>query len=265
MRLRLVLAILAIGMVHQALAEDGAPGPLRQWTGAISSAIHGRMNPQAVLGTRGGTAVIRFTVLQSGEVRDVSLARSSGVDQVDTAALAVVRGNLPAAPVGVTQQSLSVSMPLNYHLRKAAADPACQWSKNMRSDQSIKCPNDDVPPVHIENVISTYGYPAVTIDPKTGQPVNQKTYHPSNYEQTGDDIDRKFTACLRTRRDGTISMLAPKTLIAAVGQLLGKCGDIAKAWEASCRIHGNTEGECGVKASLVAAAVLKETGQLPAR
>jgi TonB family protein len=265
MRLRLALAIFAIGMAHQALAEDGAPGPLRQWTGAISAAIHGRMNPQAVLGTRGGTAVIRFTVLQSGEVRDVSLARSSGVGQVDTAALAAVRGNLPAAPAGVTQQSLSVSMPLNYHLRQAAADPACQWSKSMRSDQSIKCPNDDAPPVHIKNVVSTYGYPAVIIDPKTDQPVKQQTDQPARAEQSGDDIDREFTACLRTRRDGTVSMLAPKTLIAAVGQLLGKCNDIANAWEASCRSHGSTENECGVKASLVAAAVLKETGQLPAR
>ncbi|MHC2108612.1 energy transducer TonB family protein [Methylobacterium sp. CM6246] len=121
MRLRLVLAILAIGMAYQALAVDGVTDPLRQWTGEISAAIQRQMNPQAAAGTRGGTVVIRFTVLRSGDVRDVSLARSSGVDEIDIAALAAVRGSLPVAPAGVTQQSLTVSMPLNYRVRQPAS------------------------------------------------------------------------------------------------------------------------------------------------
>ncbi|RZL94092.1 MAG: energy transducer TonB, partial [Variovorax sp.] len=94
-----------------------APGFIRPWTGAISSAIHGRMNPGAAAGTAGGTAMVRFTVLRSGQVTSAGLARSSGVGQIDSAALGAVRGSLPAAPPGVTQSSLSVTIPLNYRVR----------------------------------------------------------------------------------------------------------------------------------------------------
>ena len=93
------------------------PSAMRQWTGAISSAIHGRMNPGAASGTAGGTAMVRFTVLRSGQVTSAGLARSSGVSQIDSAALGAVRGSLPAAPAGVTQSSLSVTIPLNYRVR----------------------------------------------------------------------------------------------------------------------------------------------------
>ncbi|MEL6060468.1 MULTISPECIES: cell envelope integrity protein TolA [unclassified Methylobacterium] len=124
---------------HQAKAQEGAearnsasasrqnaagraaagsdPSALRQWTGAISAAIHGRMNASAANGTAGGTAVVRFTVLRSGQVTAAGVARSSGVGQIDSAALSAVRGSLPAAPAGVTQPSLSVSIPLNFRVR----------------------------------------------------------------------------------------------------------------------------------------------------
>ncbi|MFC6747165.1 energy transducer TonB [Methylobacterium persicinum] len=98
-------------------AAGNDPSAMRQWTGAISAAIHGRMNPGAASGTAGGTAVVRFTVMRSGSVTSAGLARSSGVGQIDSAALAAVRGSLPAAPAGVTQQSLSVTIPLNYRVR----------------------------------------------------------------------------------------------------------------------------------------------------
>lgn len=98
-------------------AAGSDPSAMRQWTGAISAAIHGRMNPGAAAGTTGGTAVVRFTVLRSGSVTSAGLARSSGVGQIDNAALAAVRGGLPAAPAGVTQSSLSVTIPLNYRVR----------------------------------------------------------------------------------------------------------------------------------------------------
>ncbi|TXN71362.1 protein TolA, partial [Methylobacterium sp. WL18] len=39
------------------------------------------------------------------------------VGQIDSAALAAVRGGLPPAPPGVTQPSLSVTIPLNYRVR----------------------------------------------------------------------------------------------------------------------------------------------------
>lgn len=98
-------------------AAGNDPSALRQWTGAISSAIHGRMNPGAASGTSGGTAMVRFTVMRSGQVTSAGLARSSGVGQIDSAALGAVRGSLPAAPAGVTQPSLSVTIPLNYRVR----------------------------------------------------------------------------------------------------------------------------------------------------
>ncbi|MGH1588896.1 TonB family protein [Methylobacterium phyllosphaerae] len=98
-------------------AAGGDPGAMRQWQGAISAAIHGRMNANAAAGTSGGTAVVRFTVMRSGQVTGAGVARSSGVGQIDSAALAAVRGSLPAAPPGVTQSSLSVSIPLNFRVR----------------------------------------------------------------------------------------------------------------------------------------------------
>ena len=98
-------------------AAGSDPSAMRQWTGAISAAIHGRMNAGAANGTGGGTAVVRFTVLRSGQVTAAGLARSSGVGQIDSAALSAVRGSLPPAPPGVTQSSLSVSIPLNFKVR----------------------------------------------------------------------------------------------------------------------------------------------------
>jgi len=98
-------------------AAGSDPSAMRQWTGAISAAIHGRMNAGAANGTSGGTAVVRFTVLRSGQVTAAGVARSSGVGQIDSAALSAVRGSLPAAPPGVTQASLSVSIPLNFKVR----------------------------------------------------------------------------------------------------------------------------------------------------
>ncbi|MBE7197379.1 MAG: TonB family protein [Parafilimonas terrae] len=98
-------------------AAGNDPSAMRQWTGAISAAIHGRMNASAANGTGGGTAVVRFTVLRSGQVTAAGVARSSGVGQIDSAALSAVRGSLPPAPAGVTQSSLSVSIPLNFKVR----------------------------------------------------------------------------------------------------------------------------------------------------
>ncbi len=98
-------------------AAGSDPSAMRQWTGAISAAIHGRMNPGAAVGTAGGTALIRFTVSRSGQVSGAGLARSSGVGQIDSAALGAVRGSLPAAPPGVNQASLTVTIPLNYKVR----------------------------------------------------------------------------------------------------------------------------------------------------
>ena len=98
-------------------AAGNDPSAMRQWQGAISAAIHGRMNSGAANGTSGGTATVRFTVMRSGQVTSAGVVRSSGVGQIDSAALSAVRGSLPAAPPGVALSSLSVSIPLNFRVR----------------------------------------------------------------------------------------------------------------------------------------------------
>jgi protein TonB len=42
------------------------------------------------------------------------LASSSGIGAIDSAALATVRGSLPAAPAGVNVNSLAVTVPLRF-------------------------------------------------------------------------------------------------------------------------------------------------------
>lgn len=98
-------------------AAGNDPGAMAQWKGAISSAIHGRMNSSAAIGTGGGTAVVRFTVLRSGQVVGAGLSSSSGIGQIDAAAVSAVRGSMPAAPAGVTVPSLAVTIPLKFGVR----------------------------------------------------------------------------------------------------------------------------------------------------
>jgi protein TonB len=72
------------------------------------------MNRNAAVGTAGGVASVRFTVTRSGQVTSAGLASSSGIGQIDSAAIAAVRGGMPAAPAGVTVPSLSVTIPLRF-------------------------------------------------------------------------------------------------------------------------------------------------------
>ncbi|TXM77844.1 TonB family protein [Methylobacterium sp. WL69] len=97
-----------------AAAGGNDANALRAWQGALSSAIRGRMNAGAAAGTSGGVAVVRFTVSRSGQVLSSGLSSSSGVGAIDSAALATVRGSLPAAPAGVTISSLAVTVPLRF-------------------------------------------------------------------------------------------------------------------------------------------------------
>lgn len=97
-----------------AASAGNDPSALRAWQGALSSAIHGRMNRNAAAGTAGGVAVVRFTVSRSGQVLSSGLSSSSGVGAIDSAALATVRGSLPAAPEGVSVSSLAVTVPLRF-------------------------------------------------------------------------------------------------------------------------------------------------------
>ncbi|WP_342151943.1 TonB family protein [Methylorubrum sp. SB2] len=92
----------------------GDPNALAAWRGALSATIKGRMNRGAGVGTGGGVATVRFTVSRSGAVSGASLASSSGIPAIDAAALAAVRGSLPAAPAGYDGQSLTVTVPMRF-------------------------------------------------------------------------------------------------------------------------------------------------------
>lgn len=92
----------------------GNPNALAAWKSLLSSTIRGRMNRNAASGTGGGVATVRFTVTRSGSVTSASLASSSGVPAIDSAALAAVRGSLPPAPAGFDQPSLSVTVPMRF-------------------------------------------------------------------------------------------------------------------------------------------------------
>ena len=115
-------------------AAGNDPGAMRQWQGAISAAIHGRMNANAAAGTSGGTAVVRFTVMRSGQVTGAGVARSSGVGQIDSAAL-----------VGGARQ------PAGGAARRDAVEPVCLHS------------------AQLPGPVSSSGPPSVTTDPPTGR------------------------------------------------------------------------------------------------
>ncbi|MFC7662032.1 cell envelope integrity protein TolA [Methylorubrum suomiense] len=83
----------------------GNPNALAAWKSMLSSTIRGRMNRNAASGTGGGVATVRFTVTRSGSVTSASLASSSGVPAIDSAALAAVRGSLPPAPLASTSRA----------------------------------------------------------------------------------------------------------------------------------------------------------------
>lgn len=90
------------------------PNALNAWKGMLSSTIRGRMNRNAASGTGGGVATVRFTVTRAGSVVSASLASSSGIPAIDSAALAAVRGSLPPAPAGVELSSLAVTVPMRF-------------------------------------------------------------------------------------------------------------------------------------------------------
>lgn len=97
-----------------AAAGGNDPSAMRSWLGQISSTIHGRMNRNAAAGTAGGVAVVHFVVSRSGQILSANLSSSSGVGSIDSAAMAAVRGSLPAAPPGVTVNSQPVNVPLRF-------------------------------------------------------------------------------------------------------------------------------------------------------
>lgn len=75
--------------------------------------------PEAALGEGlEGRPAIRFTVARDGRVLDVALARSSGSDVLDEAAVALVRGaHLPAFPADMAPGAVTLTLALDYSIQ----------------------------------------------------------------------------------------------------------------------------------------------------
>ena len=87
---------------------DGAVPPpvaIRPWAASMSEPTELSSGPLRIA-----------SMISSGKrlSNSPSLASSSGISAIDSAALATARGSLPAAPEGVVVPSLSVTVPLRF-------------------------------------------------------------------------------------------------------------------------------------------------------
>ena len=87
---------------------------MAQWGGKIRSSIERRKRYPA--GTRArGTVTLSIAVHNSGAVAGIAVQRSSGVAQIDRAAVAAVKAaRLPAAPAGVTAGRYNFTLPMKF-------------------------------------------------------------------------------------------------------------------------------------------------------
>ncbi len=92
---------------------SASPGQVRQYAGIVRARI-ARNRPSTQ--NRRGTAVISFAISQSGGLRYVRLARSSGDRTLDQAAIASVRraAPFPRPPQGMSAGQLTFSIPFRF-------------------------------------------------------------------------------------------------------------------------------------------------------
>lgn len=99
-----------------AQSRAGAQDARAQWGAAIRKKVERRKAyPKAARGAR-GEVVVKMTVSRSGALEAVAIARSSGNDALDQAALTAVRrtGGFPAAPDQVTGDRQVFSLPMQF-------------------------------------------------------------------------------------------------------------------------------------------------------
>lgn len=96
-------------------AAAASPGAAREYAKAVVTALS-RTKPKAPGGSGLGTVRISFVIGLEGTLADVRIARSSGRDVLDNAALdAVRRARFPAPPFGLSSAQLTYEVP--YHFR----------------------------------------------------------------------------------------------------------------------------------------------------
>lgn len=100
---------------------------LKDIAGAYRSMVHGRiaaLQQYPVLARRmgeEGTVLVRFTILASGKISNVSIIESSGSESLDVAAVAIfmegLNGQLPPIPVELNKNEWTLSLPIRYQLQ----------------------------------------------------------------------------------------------------------------------------------------------------
>lgn len=63
--------------------------------------------------------VVRFTVQRSGQVTDVTVAKSSGSPRLDAAAVAMLRGaSVPPFDAAMSEQRITATVPIRFRLEE---------------------------------------------------------------------------------------------------------------------------------------------------
>lgn len=102
----------------QALSARQQASLISQWGGQIRSCISRRASaPRGV--RQGGRVTLSLRIGRNGVVQGVGIAGSSGVPQLDQAAVNAAKraGRCPAAPAGLTDSSYSFQLPINLQVR----------------------------------------------------------------------------------------------------------------------------------------------------
>lgn len=92
---------------------------LGDYTKELSSLIKTRMNQVNPMPRNGGVAIVSFKIDRSGQVSDTRVTTTSGKTDVDVAAMATLYPGttLIPFPENVTQNSLSITIPMRYSAR----------------------------------------------------------------------------------------------------------------------------------------------------
>lgn len=110
----------------QGAGGSGASGPsprqkaslMSQWGGQIRSCISRRASaPRGV--REGGRVTLNLSVSRSGSIQGVGIAGSSGIAELDQAAVRAAQraGRCPRAPAALTDASYSFQLPINLQVR----------------------------------------------------------------------------------------------------------------------------------------------------
>jgi protein TonB len=104
-----------------AAAASADPNAMSRYVAQVAAALKARLRYPDAARAAGvaGSATLRFTMHRSGRVLQASIARSAGHPALDQAALATATpgSSLPAAPDGVPQQQMTITVPLRFDMR----------------------------------------------------------------------------------------------------------------------------------------------------